>query len=59
MKKTPTKKILITTILILAITTTTITNATFVEMEKTHTPTKIYYNCGETLEFNISITVRT
>jgi uncharacterized repeat protein (TIGR01451 family) len=28
-------------------------------MEKNHTPTKIYYNCGEILEFNISITVRT
>ena len=59
MKKTPTKRILITVILLLAITTTTITNATFVEMEKTHTPTKMYYNCGEIIEFNISITVRT
>jgi len=33
--------------------------ATFVEMEKTHTPEKTEYFCGETLEFNITITVRT
>ncbi len=33
--------------------------ATFVEMEKIHTPEKIDYHCNELLQFNITITVRT
>jgi len=33
--------------------------ATFVEMEKIHTPEKIDFHCNELLQFNITITVRT
>ncbi len=53
------KWLIIITLTLNTITATTITKATFVEMEKIHSPTKMSYNCGETLEFNITITVRT
>ena len=34
-------------------------SATFVEMEKSHKPEKTSYNCGEIVQFNITLTVRT
>jgi uncharacterized repeat protein (TIGR01451 family) len=53
------KWFILITLIINTITAATITSATFVEMEKTHSPIKVSYNCGEILEFNITLTVRT
>ncbi|MFH1180600.1 MAG: hypothetical protein V1710_09575 [Candidatus Bathyarchaeota archaeon] len=59
MSKTQTLKTLLIITIIIAITSTTIAEATFVEMEKIHQPEKMSYNCREILEFNITLTVRT
>ena len=53
------KRLIIIAIAINIITSTTITGATFVEMQKIHSPLKQSYNCGEIIEFNVTLTVRT
>ena len=53
-------KIILTLIPILSLSLIVPTvSATFVEMEKSHTPDKTSYNCGEIVQFNITLTVRT
>ena len=53
-------KIILTLITILSLSLLVPTiNATFVEMEKSHKPQKMSYSCGEIIQFNITLTVRT
>ena len=53
-------KIILTLITILSLSLLVPTiNATFVEMEKSHKPEKMSYNCGDIVQFNITLTVRT
>ena len=46
------------TLIVILLTTTTV-EATFVEMEKIHRPTKEYYKCDEIIQFNLTLTVLT